>query len=127
MIKPRPWWLFFIGSDFWVTIAPHIYHPRRTNPSLWPATVIHEETHIRQQEAMGLWKWLCKYSTSRTFRFSQEVEACRNELASMPTWARYDNAVRCARDLSTGYIGLDFRTAASSFAQAFDAITEGLL
>lgn len=110
-IKPRPWWLFFLGSRYWVTISPHIYHPKGVNPSLWPSVIEHETQYLGQQSRIGLVKFLWRYIWSRQFRYDMEIPACRAEL--------------CA--LSTGYRGLDFKTAAKSYSQAYDDITRGLL
>ncbi len=41
---------------------------------------VHEETHVRQQEAMGKDKWWNLYFTNKEFRLKQEVEAYRNQI-----------------------------------------------
>lgn len=126
-IKPRPWWLFFLGSRYWVTISPHIYHPKGVNPDLWPSIIEHETQHLGQQARIGLFRFLWRYVWSRNFRYQMEIPACRAELYALPVpyrvQAAHDNA--CA--LSTGYRGLDFKTAAKSYSQAFDDITRGLV
>lgn len=49
----------------------------------------HEETHERQQAAMGVKEWWAKYLIDAQFRLSQEVEAYRNQYAhSLKVMAR---------------------------------------
>lgn len=35
----------------------------------------HEEVHVRQQSRIGWWKFAWKYATSKSFRFTVELEA----------------------------------------------------
>lgn len=47
----------------------------------------HEETHARQQLEMGVDEWWDRYLTDEGFRFTQELEAYRNQykaMASLP-------------------------------------------
>ncbi len=82
--KPKPWWLFWIGAGRWVTVAPHIYHPRDiTEPQDHPSIIAHERVHLRQQqEAPSLLGWLWRYCTNRAFRLQQEAEAVAVEIAT---------------------------------------------
>lgn len=126
-IKPRPWWLFFLGRDYWVTISPNVYHPKGVNPGLWPAIIEHETAHIWQQARYGLLRFLWRYIWSRQFRYDMEIEACRAELQALPIDQRSRAAHLNAYALSTGYTGLDFKNAATSYSRAYDDITRGLL
>lgn len=45
----------------------------------------HEETHTRQQAAMGVEAWWDRYLADPGFRFTQELEAYRNQYRSMAT------------------------------------------
>lgn len=47
---------------------------------LSPDLLVHEETHIRQQMAMGKDIWWDRYFVDKEFRLSQEVEAYKNQL-----------------------------------------------
>ncbi len=84
VLKPRPWWLFWIGAGRWVTVAPHVYHPKdTTDPQRHPSIIAHEKVHLRQQqEAPSLRGWLWRYCTNRAFRLQQEAEAVAVEIAT---------------------------------------------
>lgn len=45
----------------------------------------HEETHERQQSAMGVEAWWDRYLSDANFRYEQELEAYRNQYRSMAT------------------------------------------
>jgi hypothetical protein len=79
-IKPRPWWLFWLGSGRWITISPNIYHPRNISPGDFPALIAHEQTHLVQQGAHRV-SWIVRYLLSPSFRLSQEAKAIAVELA----------------------------------------------
>lgn len=83
MYKSKPWWLFFIARDRWVTVYPNIYHPKNIIPDGWTYIKAHEEVHLKQQEGY-LYSWLIKYLFSRQFRLDQEAEAIAAELISIP-------------------------------------------
>lgn len=52
------------------------------NPALVsPDLVVHESTHIRQQQEMGPEAWWDLYLKDKKFRLSQELEAYRNQIA----------------------------------------------
>lgn len=42
--------------------------------------IVHEATHMRQQQAIGIEEWWAKYFADPVFRLHQEVEAYRNQL-----------------------------------------------
>lgn len=69
--KAKPWWLRLVtGERTWVTIYPYIYVPKgETDESV----LAHEIVHLERQKALGKWKWLWRYFTSREFRFREEV------------------------------------------------------
>ena len=79
-LKPRPWWLFWLGRDRWLTVAPTIYHPRSVNPELFPALIAHEQTQLSQQTGHEI-IWLIRYLLQPSFRLSQEVEAIAVEVS----------------------------------------------
>ena len=79
-LEPRPWWLFWLGKDRWLTLSPTIYHPANINPQGLPALVAHEETHLRQQSQRKA-VWLLRYLLQPSFRLSQEAEAIAVEVS----------------------------------------------
>lgn len=80
MLKPHPWWLFFIPSYFWITLKPNIYHPKGTDPLQFPAVVAHETVHLSQQSEGNLFMWYLKYAFSRKFRLQMEAKAIAVEI-----------------------------------------------
>lgn len=77
---------------------------------LSPAKVIHESTHVKQQEAMGKWWWWRKYIKDANFRMSQEVEAYKNEVDFIRKTIKNREIVnkmlvQIARDLSSSIYG----------------------
>lgn len=48
-----------------------------------PDLIVHEQVHFKQQEKYGLDNWVTKYLTDVKFRLEMEVEAYRNQLASI--------------------------------------------
>jgi hypothetical protein len=81
MIRPKPWWLRAITASYqWVTIAPHIYHPSDRDPLAFPAILAHEDVHLRRQQRMGVWSWLWRYLTSRSFRLAEEAMGIAAEI-----------------------------------------------
>lgn len=81
MLKNRPWWLFIFPRYFWVTITPHIYHPKGINPEIYPEVVAHETTHLTQQANGNTLLWFLKYLFIRSFRLEMEAHAISVELA----------------------------------------------
>ena len=79
-LKPRPWWLCWLGRGRWLTIAPTIYHPKGINPELFPELIAHERTHLAQQAKHEV-IWLLRYLIQPSFRLSQEAEAIAVEVS----------------------------------------------
>ena len=70
--------------------------------------IVHETTHIRQQAKMGVEKWWDRYFEDEKFRFSQELEAYRNQYKYITENYNDDKIITMllkslAKDLS-GYI-----------------------
>ena len=80
MLKPHPWWLFWLNRKRWISIYPHIYHPVYINPIYYPAIISHEDVHLIQQQNYGLIKWIFKYIFNRKFRLHAEAEGIAAEL-----------------------------------------------
>ena len=123
IFAPKPWWLRLFTLPFqWATIFPRIYHPADVNPQAWPNLIAHENTHLQQQEAMGVARWLVRYLFDRRFRFRQEIQAMRVELAATAPAQRESVARDYARLLATSYKGATFTPAAPSEDEAYRAL-----
>jgi len=61
------------------TYGDTIYNP--SGIEIAPDLIIHEETHQRQQAALGVDNWWELYLNNREFRLEQEIEAYRNQYA----------------------------------------------
>ena len=53
------------------------------NYPLPPDLIVHEETHLKQQEKYGLDNWVEEYLNDKEFRLKMEVEAYKKQLASI--------------------------------------------
>ncbi len=60
---------------------PDIYNPK--GGLLPDSLIVHEQTHLKQQEEMGVEAWWRKYFDDTDFRISQEVEAYHNQYKFM--------------------------------------------
>lgn len=68
--------------------------------------IVHENTHFKQQKEVGLNKWVDMYLTNDNFRLNQEIEAYKNQLASISDRNRRTKIrLICARDLSSPLYG----------------------
>lgn len=74
-IKDKPGVVFTYGHK--------LYIPSGNEPDKY--LLKHEETHERQQLAMGITEWWDRYLVDPGFRFMQELEAYRNQYRSMGT------------------------------------------
>ena len=54
-----------------------------SNYQLVPHLLVHEMTHLKQQEKYGLEQWVYNFLASVEFRLKMEVEAYRKQLASI--------------------------------------------
>ena len=89
MLKPRPWWLWWLSETTWMTIDESIYHPRNIDPTKFPWLVAHEEVHVKQQEEIGWVIWIYKWLTDKNFRLTQEAAGIAKELSisgQSPDW-----------------------------------------
>lgn len=77
-----------------------------TNNELPENLIVHERTHLKQQEKYGLAEWVKSYLEDENFRIKMETQAYRNQLRSISD--RNDRArmrMRCAIDLSGNMYG----------------------
>lgn len=68
--------------------------------------VIHEKTHLKQQNDIGLDNWVDSFLLSPEFRLKQEIEAYKNQVASIKDRnARNRLRLQCAEHLSSKLYG----------------------
>ena len=68
--------------------------------------LIHEQTHLAQQEKYGLDKWVEEYLTNSGFRLEMELEAYRNQIVSINDRnQRVRVRIQSAKDLSSSLYG----------------------
>lgn len=79
---------------------------------LEPDEIVHEETHLKQQAAIGIEEWWIKYLADPAFRLKQEVEAYKAQVeylrANTETMTRDERRFRIgqmARVLSSSVYG----------------------
>lgn len=131
MFKPKPFWLeWFTHRDAWVSFSPIIYVPRHIlKPSEFTPVILHEEAHLRQQEAIGRWRWLWKYMTSPSFMLRQEAEGVAAEVEASPAGRRHTIIESYALMFSVKdgmYETVFGRPCASSLEEARNAIFQAL-
>jgi hypothetical protein len=72
------------------------------NYPLPPDLIIHEQTHFKQQKKYGLDEWVMRYLMDDKFRLEQEVEAYRNQLASIKSREqRFHLWITCSEQLAS--------------------------
>lgn len=91
---------FNITDDTIFALGEHIY----TNKDLTADLLIHEMTHLRQQEEMGVTEWVYDFLHNPKERLKFEVEAYREQLKSIKdrnhrTRILYDSAKTLSSDL----------------------------
>lgn len=113
MLKPKPWYIP-IPSYFWITITPHIYHPKGIDPNQFPNIIAHENIHLSQQAIGNKYLWYLKYIFSRSFRLNMEARAIAAEL----DYDNLHNNTDAARRGLEGYVdaltSINYTWAASS-------------
>lgn len=64
--------------------------------------LIHERTHLEQQQFHGLEYWVENFLNNKEFRLKVEVEAYRQQLKSISNkQTRFETRQRCSKDLSS--------------------------
>ena len=77
-----------------------------TNYELSPDLLIHEETHLKQQEKYGLETWVLWYFNDLKFRLKVEVEAYRKQINSISDRElRFHIRQESIKNLSSGLYG----------------------
>ena len=77
-----------------------------SNSELSPDLMVHEETHLKQQEAHGLDNWVDKFLNDPEFRLWQEVDAYKKQLASIKDREfRFHIRQECIANLSSSLYG----------------------
>lgn len=71
-----------------------------------PDLVVHEKTHLKQQEKYGLDYWVDNYLNDDKFRLDMEIEAYRKQLASIKNREfRFRVKLDCIDSLTSGLYG----------------------
>lgn len=96
--------------------SPDIY----TNYKLTSDLLVHENTHLEQQDRMGRDVWVKKFLNDPQFRLEQELEAYRKQLASiLDSSKRQKMKLICAENLSS-----DLYDNIISLSEAFDLLSK---
>lgn len=109
--------IFTYGNDLYVPAGERIIIDK-------PLTK-HEETHSRQQKAIGIETWWERFLEDPGFRFQQELEAYRNQYRAMAGLSLADRLGyldHICKDLSGEIYGNIV-----TFEEAKAAITEGIV
>ena len=107
------------------TYGDELYVPQGEKTKLDNPLMKHEETHSRQQLAMGASWWWDRFLSEPQFRLEQELEAYREQYKAMSGLSpdkRAGYLTHIARDLSSEIYGN-----LMSFEQAVQVITEGIV
>lgn len=103
------------------TYAPDIYAPNGTDLS--PDCVIHESTHIKQQnEIGGAAIWWDKYLSDPEFRYAQELEAYRAQFAFVKARTKDRNARARALTFMAGSLAGKMYGSIVRFQEAYQLI-----
>ena len=122
--RDKPWYIAIFTSGRWVTTYPYINLPDNTDPAKYPWIVAHETVHLGQQKAMGFYKWLWKYYTSRAFRLDQEAEGAVAESRYLAAHG-YDGNV-CLQNYAEEFASVSYLWAAKSEEAAMAVLQEKL-
>lgn len=77
-----------------------------TNTKLPDHLLVHENTHLKQQEEIGADKWVELYLNNDNFRLNQEIEAYRNQLKAIKDGnLRIYWKIKSSKDLSSKFYG----------------------
>ena len=128
LLKPRPWWAFFMPQGVWFTTGPCIYYPRTFTNAVAALNRIeiiqHELVHVSQQQCHSRFSWLAKYFYSRSFRLQMEVAAIARECYQFHEDTKWVNAT--IDGYADALYGWGYFHAASSKQNAKDLITAAL-
>lgn len=108
-VQSRPWWLFWLLPGYTITLYPNVY---TSDNNLTPEREInlfyicvHEAVHLKQQAALGKWKFYFRYIFSRSFRYAMELEAYTAEFKQQIADRRSPNIESVAENLASfGYL-----------------------
>lgn len=107
------------------TYGNKLYVPAGERLKIDKPLMKHEETHARQQKAMGIDAWWDNFLNDRNFRLSQELEAYREQyraMADIPLEQRIGYLDHICKDLSGAMYGNIL-----SYDEAKAVITEGIV
>lgn len=105
------------------TYGDTLYIPSGNRPD--KPLMRHEETHARQQLAMGIESWWARYLADSDFRFMQELEAYRNQYRSMAELP-FENRIGYLNHIATDLAGPMYGDL-MTVEEAKTAITDGII
>jgi len=105
---------FDINEDVIFALFPDIY----TNNELTPDLLIHEGTHLKQQEKIGVKEWVERYLNEPQFRLTQEIEAYKNQIHSI----KDRNARSRCRIQSSQFLASSLYGNIINYKEAFDIL-----
>lgn len=133
-VKAFPWTVFPLLSKYTAhAIYPNVYIPHHMYTNLagpnpnpeYVSVLIHEQTHIKRQKAMGWFIWGFRYCTSSKFRFTEELAAITTSMEYLKKKGIAWNTARSAHFLSS-YLYLwctDYQTAKKKLDDAWNLIS----
>lgn len=71
---------------------------------LTQAMIAHESVHVQREQAIGLWKFLFKYTFSKKFCLQEEVTAIKEEMRIYKSNGQQFNIKRRAHSLSSFWL-----------------------
>lgn len=118
-VLPKPWWLFWLPSDFCITIDPYIYLPKKLydDPVSRLDIMIHEHVHLVQQQDHPF-KFYLKYVFSKSFRYEAELQAYSVQLRYL-SW-------KLGTDLDYSGIAKDLSSWRYLWCQSYDKVMSDL-
>lgn len=119
-LAPKPWWLRWTDKGTFITLRT-IYCPPEAYdlPDAWRHVIAHEAVHVRQQQELGLTRFLWRWLTNRKQRLALEAEGYAAQVC----------AIRRLRGPIAGteeHLWAAERLASSSYLHAARSVTEGL-
>lgn len=74
-LAPKPWWLRWSDKGTFITLRTIFCPPEAYDlPEAWRHVLAHEAVHVRQQQELGLVRFLWRWLTNRKARLTLEAE-----------------------------------------------------
>jgi hypothetical protein len=93
---------FELNENVIFALYPDIY----TNNKLTPDLLVHESTHLRQQQKIGVNEWVKNFLENPSKRIEYELEAYRNQIKSIKDREQKNKCrIWASETLSSGLYG----------------------